>query len=68
MKRTSGSGSPSPKDQSIFVVRIFRAVVLDLAVDMPANGLKAVTARGSKSRTAAFIIVKSVVMNKRFCD
>jgi hypothetical protein len=56
-QRTSGSGSPSAERQSNCDVITLRAIVLDLAVVLPANGLKADTARGSRSRTAAFIII-----------
>jgi hypothetical protein len=60
---TSGSGSPSPMDQSIFDVITFRAIVLDFTV-LPANGLKADTARGSRSRTAAAFIVVKIVRDR----
>jgi hypothetical protein len=54
-QRTSGSGSD--ERQSRFDCNPLRAIVLDLATVLPARGLKADTANGSRSRTAAFIII-----------
>jgi hypothetical protein len=62
LKLTSGSGSPSPKVHCDDIT--FRATKLVLAV-LPASGLKAATARGSRRRTAAAFIIVVVVKDRR---